>query len=415
MAVKSSRRGLKSYQQLAKGPIDLPFLMLVLLLLGIGLVMLLSASSYSALYDKAAGYNASTGTLGDPYYYFKRQAIFAVLGVVAMLLVSRLNYQHLRALSVPVLLIAIVLLILVLTPLGVSQNNSTRWLRMFLFFGPTYQPSEVAKLGVVLFFSARLSKRRQGSPEFSRRLPQPWERLRYFVYWSNLIELFPYILILGLIGLLMLQEPHMSGTLLVLAAGAAILFAAGIRLGWFALGAGAMGAVVYLVIGVIGYNSSRIAVWLDPWSDPTDTGYQVVQSLYAVASGGLTGLGFGLSRQKYLYLPEEQNDFIFAIICEELGFIGATLIVVLFALLVIRGYWLALHARDRFGPLLIVGFTTLLAVQVFLNMAVVLNLIPAMGISLPFFSYGGTALVIQLVEMGIVLSVSRQIAPPKQN
>ncbi|MCD7830389.1 MAG: FtsW/RodA/SpoVE family cell cycle protein, partial [Clostridiales bacterium] len=183
MAVKSSRRGLKSYQQLAKGPIDLPFLMLVLLLLGIGLVMLLSASSYSALYDKAAGYNAATGTLGDPYYYFKRQALFAVLGVVAMLLVSRLNYQYLRALSVPVLLIAIVLLILVLTPLGVSQNNSTRWLRMFLFFGPTYQPSEVAKLGVVLFFSARLSKRRQGSPEFPRRLPQPWERLRYFVYW----------------------------------------------------------------------------------------------------------------------------------------------------------------------------------------------------------------------------------------
>jgi cell division protein FtsW len=144
-----------------------------------------------------------------------------------------------------------------------------------------------------------------------------------------------------------------------------------------------------------------------------NTGYQVVQSLYAVASGGLTGLGFGLSRQKYLYLPEEQNDFIFAIICEELGFIGASLIVVLFALLVIRGYWLALHSRDRFGSLLIVGVTTLMAVQVFLNMAVVLNLIPATGIALPFFSYGGTALWIQLVEMGIVLSVSRQIAPPR--
>ncbi len=414
MATKTSRRGLHRHQQLAKGPIDLPFLMLVLLLLGIGLIMLLSASSYAALYDRAAGYNASTGTLGDPYYYFKRQALFAVLGIVFMLLASRLDYQYLRILSVPVLLIAIVLLILVLTPLGVTQNNSTRWLRFALVAGPTYQPSEVAKLGVVLFFSARLSKRRQGPPKFARRLPQPWENIRYFFYWSDLAELIPYGVILVVIAVLMLMEPHMSGTLLVLAAGAAILFAAGIRLGWFALGAGAMGVVAYLVIGVIGYNSSRIAVWLGPWSDPTDTGYQVVQSLYAVASGGLTGLGFGLSRQKYLYLPEEQNDFIFAIICEELGFIGATLIVVLFALLVIRGYWLALHARDRFGSLLIVGFTTLLAVQVFLNMAVALNVIPATGISLPFFSYGGTALVIQLVEMGIILSVSRQIPPAKQ-
>ena len=141
---------------------------------------------------------------------------------------------------------------------------------------------------------------------------------------------------------------------------------------------------------------------------------QIVQSLYAVASGGLTGLGFGQSRQKYLYLPEEQNDFIFAIICEELGFIGAALIIILFALLIIRGYWLALHARDRFGSLLIVGITTLLAVQVFLNMAVVLNVIPATGIALPFFSYGGTALLIQLAEIGIILSVSRQIPAPKK-
>ncbi|MCD8147369.1 MAG: putative lipid II flippase FtsW [Clostridiales bacterium] len=415
MAVKSSRRGLNRHQQLAKGPIDLPFLMLVLLLLGIGLIMLLSASSYAALYDRAAGYNAATGTLGDPYYYFKRQALFAVLGIVGMLLASRLNYQYLRIWSVPVLLGAIVLLILVLTPLGVTQNNSTRWLRLALVAGPTYQPSEIAKLGVVLFFSARLSKRRLGSPTFSRRWPRLLEKIRYFFYWSDLAELVPYVVILAVIAALMLKEPHMSGTLLVLAAGAAILFAAGIRLGWFALGAVAMGGVAYVVIFVMGYNSSRISVWLNPWSDPTDTGYQVVQSLYAVASGGLTGLGFGLSRQKYLYLPEEQNDFIFAIICEELGFIGATLIVVLFALLVIRGYWLALHARDRFGSLLIVGFTTLLAVQVFLNMAVVVNFIPATGISLPFFSYGGTALLIQLVEMGIILSVSRQIAPPKQN
>jgi cell division protein FtsW len=165
---------------------------------------------------------------------------------------------------------------------------------------------------------------------------------------------------------------------------------------------------------VVGYNGDRIQTWLDPWWDPTDKSYQTLQGLYAVASGGLNGLGFGMSRQKYLYLPEEQNDMIFAIICEELGMIGAIMIMVLFAMLIIRGYYLALHAKDRFGTLLIVGIITLLATQVFLNIAVVLNVIPNTGISLPFFSYGGTALAIQLVEMGIVLAVSRQIAAPTQ-
>ena len=165
---------------------------------------------------------------------------------------------------------------------------------------------------------------------------------------------------------------------------------------------------------VVGYNGSRIEMWKNPWADPGDKGYQIVQSLYAVASGGLSGLGFGMSRQKFAYLPEEQNDYIFSIVCEEMGFIGAGIIIALFALLVIRGYWLALHARDRFGALTIVGITTLMAVQVFLNIAVVTNLIPSTGIALPFFSYGGTALVIQLAEMGIVLSISRQIpAPPE--
>lgn len=411
---KKTKRDLTRAEQLARGPVDLPFLMLTLLLLGIGLIMLLSASSYAARYAAVAGYSAKEGTMGDPMYFFKHQAIYAVLGIVVMLAISRLNYQHLRWMSVPVLLIAIFLLLLVLTPLGVTANRSRRWLKLFLVFGPTYQPSEVAKLGVVLFFSAMLSKRKSDMPEFPNRLPQPWEDFRRFFYWSNLAELLPYGGILLVIGGLMILEPHMSGTILVMAAGAAILFAAGIRLGWFFVGGGLMAVVVYVVVYVVGYNSSRIAVWLDPWIDPSGKGYQTIQSLYAVASGGLTGLGFGLSRQKYLYLPEEQNDFIFAVIAEELGFIGAALIVALFALLVIRGYWLALHARDRFGSLLIVGIITLLAVQVFLNMAVVTNLIPSTGISLPFFSYGGTALVVQLAEMGIILAVSRQIPAPKQ-
>lgn len=402
------------HAELAKGPLDLPFLMLVLLLLGIGLIMLLSASSYAALYEKVAGYNPTEGKMGDPYYFFKHQAGFALVGVAIMLGISHFDYQKMRIYSVPVLAFSFLLLILVKIPgIGVVANHARRWLRIGIFFGPRYQPSEIAKLGVILFFAAGLSKRRSGVPKFKRRLPYYWEQARLLAYQSDLAELVPYGIVLVLVAGLVAWEPHLSGAILICAAGASILFAAGIKLGWFVLGGALVSAVGWFAISVLGYNSSRLAVWMDPWSDPSDTGYQTIQSIYAVSSGGLSGLGFGMSRQKYLYLPEEQNDFIFAVICEELGFIGATLLVILFALLVIRGYWLALHSRDRFGSLLVVGITTVLAVQVFLNMAVVLNLIPNTGISLPFFSYGGTALLIQLAEMGVILSVSRQIAPPK--
>ena len=198
-----------------------------------------------------------------------------------------------------------------------------------------------------------------------------------------------------------------------MAVGASILFAAGIKFYWFLLGGGTVGAALIFIITQTDYMASRVALWLNPWMDAQGKGYQTIQSLYAIGSGGLLGLGLGKSRQKFLYLPEPENDFIFSIVAEELGYIGAAIVLILFALLIIRGYWLALHARDRFGALLIVGITTLLAVQVFLNIAVVTNLIPVTGISLPFFSYGGTALVIQLAEMGIILSVSRQIPAPK--
>ena len=226
------------------------------------------------------------------------------------------------------------------------------------------------------------------------------------------LELIPYIIILGVIVLLMMREPHMSGTLLILAGAAAVLFAAGIHFGWFAAGGAVLGVLVVAMMS--GYQSTRILVWKDPWSYPRDGGYQIIQSLYAIGSGGLTGLGLGKSRQKFLYLPEPENDFIFAIVCEELGLVGACVVLFLFALLIIRGYWIAIHARDRFGALVVVGITTLLAVQVFLNISVVTNLLPTTGISLPFFSYGGTALCIQLAEMGIVLAVSRQIPAAKQ-
>ena len=273
-------------------------------------------------------------------------------------------------------------------------HGAQRWIRAIGPI-PKFQPSEVAKMGVILYFADSISKKK--------------ERMQTIRY-----GILPYAFILGIIAVLMMLEPHLSGTILIVGIGAMMMFVGGIQLYWLVIGAGGAGMVAYaFMTGIIKYNSSRIAIWLDPLNPEfmQGKGYQTRQSLLAIGSGGLLGVGLGRSRQKFLYLPEEHNDFIFSIVCEELGLIGATLIMALFALLIIRGYWIALHARDRFGALLAVGVTTQIALQVFLNIAVVSNLIPNTGISLPFFSYGGTALAIQLAEMGVVLSVSRQMPP----
>ena len=405
-----AKRDLTVEEQWAKGPIDLPFLMLTMLLLGFGLIMVFSASSASAYYEELSKH--------DPTYYIKRQLLFGVAGVVIMYLTSRLNYQQLRWMSVFILGFSILLLVLVLIPgIGVERNNARRWIRAIGPI-PQFQPSEIAKVGVVLYFSARLSKR---EGELKKKRPKKWDtrtfRGRFMVFLDHIgfLELVPYACILLTIVVLMKFEPHMSGTILILVAGASVLFASGIKLGWFIGGGSLMVAGLAFIITSTDYMTKRIQLWRDPWSFPRDGGYQIIQSLYAIGSGGLLGLGLGKSRQKFLYLPEEHNDFVFAIVCEELGYIGAAIVLLLFALLILRGYWIALHARDRFGALLVVGITTLLAFQVFLNIGVVTNLFPVTGISLPFFSYGGTALMIQLMEMGIILSVSRQIPAPKQD
>ncbi len=211
-----------------------------------------------------------------------------------------------------------------------------------------------------------------------------------------------------ILGLLIL-EPHLSACVIIVLVGAIMMFVGGTRVFWFVLVAVIAVAAGFILVKLFDYAAARIAIWKDPFIDKRGDGWQIVQSLYAVGSGGLLGLGLGQGRQKYLYLPEEHNDFIFSVVCEELGFIGASLILILFAILIIRGFWIAMHARDRYGSMIVTGLTSLLAIQVFLNVAVVTNLIPSTGISLPFFSYGGTALVLQLAEMGIILSVSRDI------
>ena len=372
-------------RELARGPIDLPFCLLVLLLTAIGLVMLLSASFPSAYYETKNN---------DPMYYFTRQGVFAIMGVAAMFFISKINYQRFRAFAKPLLYIAIILLVLVLIPgIGQTRNNATRWIGVGELF--TFQPSEIAKLAVVLYFSDSISKKK--------------DKMRTTRY-----GILPYLLIMGVLAVLMMLEPHLSGTVLILGTGAALMLVGGIRWAWVGAAVRFVGGVAALMLtGVIQYGQSRIAMWQNPFIDPRGEGYQLSQSLISIGSGGLLGVGLGKSRQKFLYLPEEHNDFIFAIICEELGLIGATIIMLLFAALILRGYWIGLHTRDRFGCLLVVGVTTLIAMQTFLNIGVVTGLLPTTGISLPFFSYGGTALSIQLAEMGIVLSVSRQMKPTK--
>ena len=342
--VREQRRREREAWEAARGPMDLPFLLLTLILLVIGLIMLLSAS-----FPSAQTYQ------GDALYYFKRQATFAALGLFAMFTISKINYQRFRGAARIALIASVVLLVLVIIPgpnkygrlLGLGENGAVRWLGI-----PgtsfTFQPSEVAKLGVILYFAASISKRRERMESFRKGF-------------------LPHILLLLVAGLTAV-EPHLSGAILIFGMGAAIMVVGGIHWGWIAAGVGTVGVGAYLMLFTdlmekIGYNSDRIKTWHDPWWDMQDKSWQMAQSLITIGSGGLLGVGLGKSRQKFMFLPEEHNDFIFAVVCEELGLVGASLIMILFALLIIRGYWIAIHAKDRFGSLLVVGVTTQIALQ----------------------------------------------------
>ena len=369
-------RAKENRRKLGAAPgVDYPFLILVLAALAVGLAMLYSASYAQSEYD--TGYVSSTR-------YLQKQAICAVIGLAAMAVFSRLPAELWYRLAWPLYGISILLLLSVLV-VGESVNGARRWINVA---GIQFQPSELAKFTMILLFG-RLTR------QFGSRA----ETFRYGVLGFGMA-------MLGILVPLALEK-HLSAIMLMGMVGVVMMFVAGTRAKWLLAGAAGAGGFVLIYVSFMGYAGDRITAWLHPERDPGDTGYQILQSLYAIGSGGLFGLGYGKSRQKYLYLPFQYNDYIFAVICEELGLVGALGIIILLAALILRGYWIALHARDRFSTVLAAGLVTLIAVQTVLNLGVVTNLLPSTGISLPFFSYGGTALAVNLGEMGIVLSISR--------
>ena len=356
--------------------VDYPFLFLLLLLMTVGLIMLWSASYAQSEYDTR---------YTDSGRYLRKQALCAGIGLMALWVFSRIPAGAWYRFAWPLYGVSIALLLSVLV-IGQEVNGAKRWIQLA---GIQFQPSEVAKFAQILLF-ARLTR-----------------------HFGPDAKIFRYG-VLGFAGALMgilvplALEKHLSAILLMGMVAVVMMFVAGTRIPWLLAGAGTAVVFVIVYISVMGYAGDRVSAWLHPELDPGNTGYQILQSLYAIGSGGLFGLGWGKSRQKYLYLPFQYNDYIFAIVCEELGLVGAVGIMVLFAMLILRGYWIALRAADRFSTVLAAGLVTLIAVQTLLNLGVVTNLLPSTGIALPFFSYGGTALAVNLGEMGIVLSISRQ-------
>lgn len=386
----------------ALGKIDIPFLLLVITILTIGLVMLFSASYTYAYYNED----------GDSTYFFKRQLIFAVVGVIAMLLVSKVRYDYFKLFAIPAIAVSWLLLVIVLF-LPATQGGFHRWIDLKIF---TFQPSEIAKLAIILFCAWSMDKNhkkivgKQLSPSKFARTVKELSGGKIVVY-ESFVMLCLYAGIIVVTAGLVYLENHLSGTLLILAIGVAMMYLGEIKRHWFVLIA--VLAVVALIFFVLNpdllekYAGERITAWLDKSYEPRGARWQTNNSLYAIGSGGLFGTGLGNSKQKHLYVSEPQNDFIFAIVCEELGLLRAIGIIILFVLLVLRGIAIGLRAKDRFGALLSMGIVFQVGLQTALNIAVVTDALPNTGISLPFFSYGGTSLMMLLFEMGVVLSVSR--------
>ena len=386
---------------LAYGGFDFPFMLIVTMLLCAGLVMMFSASYVNAIKHQQ----------GDAYFFIKRQAMFAAAGIAAMLLLSKINLNVLRFLAIPALVIAFGLLGLVLV-YHTDFGEFKRWIP--LPGGMTLQPSEVAKFALILFFAFAMERYQKPNYVIARSsglVSEKKNRFRRFVlrWWCTGL----YMAVLLAMVVLIFLENHVSGTIIMLGIGGLLIFIGEQRIPlWLYILVAAAAVLAVLVVLKMpellpGHAARRILAFKDPMSDPTGDNWQTRQSLLAVGSGGWFGRGFGKSIQKHLYLPEPQNDFVFAIVCEELGFIGAGVILLLFVALVWRGFMIALHTKERFGSLLVIGIVLQVGLQTALNIGVVTAVLPNTGIPLPFFSYGGTALLMLLAEMGIVLAVSR--------
>ncbi|MDP4179778.1 MAG: putative lipid II flippase FtsW [Bacillota bacterium] len=360
-----------------KRPFDFWIFISVLMLLSIGIIMLFSASYPSAYYYHS----------GNAYYFVEKQLLFAILGLIGMFIIMRIDYHKLGKISPILFIICLVLLALVRIPgIGSKLNGAYRW----IFIGPiSFQPSELLKISVILFFSYSLSKRR--------------ESLKYFFK-----GLLPYLLLVGLFSGLLLIEPHLSCTVLLVLVSAIILFCAGAQIKhYLAMGLPAVAVFIFLIT-FFEHARKRLTTFLHPMQDKQGDSWQIIQSLYAIGSGGLFGRGLGKGMQKHLYLPEPYNDFIFAVTAEELGYIGLIAILMLFFVFIWRGIKVALNAPDIFGSLVAIGLTSLVGIQVIVNVAVVTSSIPATGMPLPFFSSGGTSLTFLLCSIGILLNISKQ-------
>jgi len=351
------------------------------MLVAIGIIMVFSSS-----------YSYTLVNLGDGYHYLKRVSIWAVVGTLAMIFFSKVNYWHWSKYANLAFIVSIILLILVLTPLGIERNYARRWLGVGESL--TFMPSEVAKFAAIIFIPTSISRKKEKMQTFSQGI-------------------LPYLMIIGLYFGLIFKQPDFSTAFVVVVMIFAMVFVGGIKFSHFLSIAGTgVGAITLLLAYILfsgkgGYKAERITTFLDPWKDPTDKGYQVIQSLLAIGTGGIFGRGLGRSVQKHFYLPEPQNDFIFSIIAEELGFIGGITVILLFMILIWRGIKIAMSAPDMLGCLMSTGVITMIAVQVMINIAVATSSMPATGIPLPFISYGGSSLVIFMSAIGIVLNISK--------
>lgn len=372
----------KKVSNFANNQFDFILCITVLLLLSLGIIMVLSASAPSAL-----------STTGNSYTYVKKQLLFAIAGLFVMFFLSKVDYRFYKKYYWYIYFVSWMVLLLVVVPgLGYSVKGATRWIKIGGF---QFQPSELTKIGMIIFFAGYLSDHKSELQEFKRGFLKP------------LAFLIPPI------GILYVVQNHFSVSLVIAVIVLVMMFMAGSRLKYFLV----VGIVVVsAILGLLGimqmkgsesFRLDRISTYFDPWADAQGTGYQTVQSLYAIGSGGMFGLGLGNSKQKYLYIPEPHNDFIFSILAEELGFFGCILVIALFAIFIWRGILVSMKAKDMFGSLVAIGITTLIAIQAVINIAVVTGTVPTTGMSLPFFSYGGTALLLLLANVGILLNISR--------